>query len=156
MDVSKNCGTPKSSISIGFSIINHPFWGTLIFGKHPYETTPRFLPRTTPLFAPRNSWLMRSRFSRGSQVEASAVQKWLRFSVDFSLRFFETNKSDTTTRGHDWLVVEPTHLKKIRSSKWVHLPPKKIETTTKTRGHDIWCENTCNKYIAHETKNTFL
>ena len=27
MDVSKNRGTPKSSILIGFSIINHPFWG---------------------------------------------------------------------------------------------------------------------------------
>ena len=25
--------TPKSSISIGFSIINHPFWGTTIFGN---------------------------------------------------------------------------------------------------------------------------
>ena len=31
--VSKNNGTPKSSISIGFSIINHPFWGTPIFGN---------------------------------------------------------------------------------------------------------------------------
>ena len=28
MGVSKNRGTPKSSILIGFSIINHPFWGT--------------------------------------------------------------------------------------------------------------------------------
>ena len=28
--VSKNSGTPKSSILIGFSIINHPFWGTTI------------------------------------------------------------------------------------------------------------------------------
>ena len=27
MGVSKNKGTPKSSILIGFSIINHPFWG---------------------------------------------------------------------------------------------------------------------------------
>ena len=27
MGVSKNRGTPKSSILIGFSIINHPFWG---------------------------------------------------------------------------------------------------------------------------------
>ena len=27
MGVSKNWGTPKSSILIGFSIINHPFWG---------------------------------------------------------------------------------------------------------------------------------
>ncbi len=33
LDVSKNRGTPKSSILIGFSIINHPFWGTPIFGN---------------------------------------------------------------------------------------------------------------------------
>ena len=33
MDVSENSGTPKSSISIGFSIINHPFWGTGILGN---------------------------------------------------------------------------------------------------------------------------
>ncbi len=33
MDVSKNYGTPKSSILIGFSIINHPFCGTPIFGN---------------------------------------------------------------------------------------------------------------------------
>ena len=29
----KNSGTPKSSILIGFSIINHPFWGTTILGN---------------------------------------------------------------------------------------------------------------------------
>ena len=33
MGVSKNRGTPKSSILIGFSIINQPFWGTTIFGN---------------------------------------------------------------------------------------------------------------------------
>ena len=33
LGVSKNRGTPKSSILIGFSIINHPFWGTPIFGN---------------------------------------------------------------------------------------------------------------------------
>ena len=33
MGVSKNSGTPKSSILIGFSIIHHPFWGTPIFGN---------------------------------------------------------------------------------------------------------------------------
>ena len=33
MGVSENSGTPKSSILIGFSIINHPFWGTPIFGN---------------------------------------------------------------------------------------------------------------------------
>ena len=39
MDVSENNGTPKSSILIGFSIINHPFhpfWGYPYFRKHPY------------------------------------------------------------------------------------------------------------------------
>ena len=35
MGVSKNRGTPKSSILIGFSLINHPFWGTTIFGNIP-------------------------------------------------------------------------------------------------------------------------
>ena len=33
MGVSLNGGTPKSSILIGFFIINHPFWGTPIFGN---------------------------------------------------------------------------------------------------------------------------
>ena len=33
MSVSKNNGTPKSSIPIRFSITNHPFWGTPIFGN---------------------------------------------------------------------------------------------------------------------------
>ena len=40
MDVSENNGTPKSSILIGFSIINHPFWGTLIFGNTHMEHNP--------------------------------------------------------------------------------------------------------------------
>ena len=33
IDVSENSGTPKSSILIRFSIINHPFWGTPLFGN---------------------------------------------------------------------------------------------------------------------------
>ena len=33
MGVSENRSTPKSSILRGFSIINHPFWGTPIFGN---------------------------------------------------------------------------------------------------------------------------
>ena len=36
-DVSKNNGTPKSSILIGFSIINNPFWGA------PFLETPIWL-----------------------------------------------------------------------------------------------------------------
>ena len=37
MDVSENSGfSSKSSILIGFSIINHPFLGYPYFLKHPY------------------------------------------------------------------------------------------------------------------------
>ena len=45
MDVSENRGTPKSSILIGFSIINHPFWGfSPYFWKHPYNNYTKFRP----------------------------------------------------------------------------------------------------------------
>ena len=37
MGVSTNGGTPKSSILMGFSMINHPFWGSPIFRKPPYR-----------------------------------------------------------------------------------------------------------------------
>jgi len=33
LGVSKKRDTPKSSILVGFSIVNHPFWGTPIFGN---------------------------------------------------------------------------------------------------------------------------
>jgi len=38
--VSKNRGTPKSSILIGFSIINHPFWGIPIVLFNGYSDSP--------------------------------------------------------------------------------------------------------------------
>ena len=38
MDVSENSGTPKSSILIGFSIINHPFWDTPILETSIYPS----------------------------------------------------------------------------------------------------------------------
>ena len=42
MGVSKNTGTLKSSILIGLSIINHPFWGTTIFGNTHMTTVCRW------------------------------------------------------------------------------------------------------------------
>ena len=45
MGVSKNNGTPKSSILIGFSIINHPFWGfSPIFGNTQMVNWGCFIP----------------------------------------------------------------------------------------------------------------
>ena len=46
LDVSENSGTPKSSILIGFSILNHPFWGTPIFGN------TRLVPPLSPMGIP--------------------------------------------------------------------------------------------------------
>ena len=40
MGVSENGGTPKSSILIRFSIINHPFWGTPIL-ETPIYSLPK-------------------------------------------------------------------------------------------------------------------
>ena len=40
MDVSENSGTPKSSILIGFSNINHPFWDTPIFWNTQIGSSP--------------------------------------------------------------------------------------------------------------------
>ena len=45
MDLSENSGTPKSSILTGFSIINHPFWGTPIFGNTRMVSHPALCPK---------------------------------------------------------------------------------------------------------------
>ena len=47
MGVSKNSGIPKSSILIGFSIINRPFWGIPIFGNARMESN-LFFPSGEP------------------------------------------------------------------------------------------------------------
>ena len=56
LEVSKNRGTPKSSIWIGFSTINHPFWGAHpYFWKHPFMSPSfpflhfQFSPGSTPV-----------------------------------------------------------------------------------------------------------
>ena len=53
MDVSENRGTPKSSILLGFSIINHPFWGTPIFGNTLMVGGKRIPPRAVLLVGNR-------------------------------------------------------------------------------------------------------
>ena len=45
LGVSKKNGTPKSSILIGFSLINHPFWGT------PILETPSWIKKKQDGFA---------------------------------------------------------------------------------------------------------
>ncbi len=52
MGVSKNRGTPKSSILIGFSIINHPFWEYQYFWKHPNAWKPGSNAAKSPAMVP--------------------------------------------------------------------------------------------------------
>ena len=80
MGVSKNNGTPKSSILIGFSLINHPFWGTPIFGNiHivPFvQKDPHMLPTVTkPLDKlPPNIQVALTNENGGSTVSPSNVR----------------------------------------------------------------------------------
>ena len=55
--VSKNNGTPKSSILIGFSIINHPFWGTPIVGNTHVDWQDSFRNIRDTFCMPRHSSL---------------------------------------------------------------------------------------------------
>ncbi len=56
MGVSKNNGIPKSSISIGVSIINHPCWGTPIIGNTHMSMMPRV--HTPAKFVSARPWKM--------------------------------------------------------------------------------------------------
>ncbi len=49
MGVSKYRGAPKSSILRRFSSINHPFWGTPIFGNTHIEVLPSLKLTFSPL-----------------------------------------------------------------------------------------------------------
>ena len=68
MAVSKNRGgPPKSSILIGFSLINHPFWGTPIFGNT--HILQRFLVSMLKFVGVTTEkdvfWISESRYSKG-------------------------------------------------------------------------------------------
>ena len=68
MDVSENSGTPKSSILIGFSIINHPFWGTPIFGNtHIWNPPPGYFMETKCVFFFQGTKVDPKRFFGGSK-----------------------------------------------------------------------------------------
>ena len=56
MVVSLKWGTPKSSLFMGFSIINQPFWGTPIYEPpiffHLFPVNPQFFPSSIPNWSP--------------------------------------------------------------------------------------------------------
>ncbi len=68
MGVSENRRTPKSSISIRFSIKNHPFWGTRIFGNIHIKVFNCFF----HLFRCCGHWLWKS-----CTLAAISIKLWL-------------------------------------------------------------------------------
>ena len=46
--ISWNGGTPKSPISMGFSLINHPFWGTSIYGSPQLKPLSHHMAHASP------------------------------------------------------------------------------------------------------------
>ncbi len=96
MGVSKNRSTPKSSILIGLSIMNHPFWGTTIFGNtimkfiiHPFKSAPCLEQDDSQ--APQVSWeLARSKAAPAKNWQKAAP--WACFEVIpndmFGIRYY--------------------------------------------------------------------
>ena len=89
-DVSENNGTPKSSILIGFSIINHPFWGTPIFGN--IHMTLNLLKHLCP-----NPHLCLLRFPPGAWKPSRGFMSWNHSRK--SLRFQIASNRETKTKG---------------------------------------------------------
>ena len=85
VDVSENSGTPKSSILIGFSIINHPFWG-----KHPYFWKHPYLDNWADVFADV-PW-------RHATHATVSIQEWRRKSW---------SKHERTQRPSLWILGDP-------------------------------------------------
>ena len=84
MDVSENRGTLKSSILIGFSIINHPFWDIPIFGNshifnHIYRL-PMVLPHSSDWVSvcetPQCCRLGSEDFDVPADYEHKILRKW--------------------------------------------------------------------------------
>ncbi len=93
MGVSKNNGNPKSSILIGFSIINHPFWGPApIFWKHPYANVPRRLSGLVYLVS----------FAKTQILQLGPYSAWRPCCG-------HRNRNDFPIRGVLWYPVLPTY-----------------------------------------------
>ena len=88
MDVSENNGTPKSSILIGFSILNHPFWGTLILGNtYIFVVLSLFLIHLHPFFfneeIPQvSNHTFESRYQCQRPIQVHASPAWASFPWD--------------------------------------------------------------------------
>ena len=87
---------PKSWILIGFSIINHPFWGTLIFGNTHIEKDDD-----------------QERKIDSESLVFFYMVWYVRFCCDFASLMFQRIILYNLQKQDNWLMVEPTHLKNM-------------------------------------------
>ena len=115
MDVSENRGTPKSSILIGVSIINHPFWGIPIFGNTHIDFHQWFFSTTSPVAPYENTLQPR-------QVSASPHRSW---GPDRHVWSQNSNWSHCVT----WIETLKRHVKQVKHGEtwakhwWTHMIP---------------------------------
>ncbi len=89
LGVSKNRGIPKSSILIGFSLINHPFWGTTIFGNTHLNSAGK-----------KNTPKMPKVYSSTSHCQPQGLRTKRRFS-------FASSCVDASKHGTTWVLKIP-------------------------------------------------
>ena len=107
-------GTPKSSILIGFSIINHPFLGTPNFWKHPLQRWVfwrRFFLKTNP----RQEDTLPKEFSRlGEFSQQSLPCRWVAVAAPMGdgvdAAIFWVQKFEEKPAGNNGRFQLPTHL----------------------------------------------
>ena len=101
MGVSTNGGTPKSSILMGYSLINHPFWGNPHDYGNPHMTNfaaALLLLLTTLSGLSRNSWpsSLKASFMASSWESEEVIQTkvawWLIFVDHFPQKDVSWNK----------------------------------------------------------------
>ena len=146
MGVSKNRGTPKSSILIGFSIINHPFWGIPIFGNTHIDTSTisrniHQLPQASNLSEYKTlSWYFRHKSSQKNSNNKTSKDPKNKcclqlFGFPFCTTFFPGRFPQVFfgwKKTNNKKILPPpvgpkaqpslgssTHLKNMRKSKWI-------------------------------------
>ena len=111
----KNSGTPKSSILIGFSIINLPFWGTPILGNTLYLSWwyfPTHLQKK--MFVQIGSeiprWQKNKTIETTTQCLALDQKSWLQICLE---KLKNSTKSVISTKGN-----QPNGVMKITTSQF--------------------------------------
>ena len=135
MGVSLNSGTPKSSILIGVSNINHPFWGTTILG-HPHifgclETCNHIQLRYNPhIFYPFNSrTLSDSECMHGRTCNKSSLEN----DVGVSKNRGKNPKMDGENNGKPYVLMDdlrgkPTIFGNIHASTTIRHSHAHVQT----------------------------